>query len=115
MERKEYNGWTNYETWLANLWMDNDQGSQEYWRERAENACDEATDRDEAIELLASELESDMDDRIEECVGAQGVLAEFLRTSADEVDWQDIARHWVDDTDHEWTADDEDAEEATDA
>ena len=27
---ERYNGWTNYETWLVNLWMDNEQGSQEF-------------------------------------------------------------------------------------
>lgn len=35
MERKEYSGWTNYETWNVALWMDNDQRSNEYWREQA--------------------------------------------------------------------------------
>lgn len=115
MERKEYNGWTNYETWLANLWMDNDQGSQEYWRERAENACSEATDRDEAIELLAGELENDMDERAEELTGNAGVFADLLNAALKEIDWQDIARHWIDDTDHEWPSDDEDAKESTDA
>ena len=26
----EYNGWTNYETWLVNLWMDNEPGGREF-------------------------------------------------------------------------------------
>jgi len=26
MTTKEYNGWTNYETWLVKLWIDNDEG-----------------------------------------------------------------------------------------
>ena len=25
-----YNGWTNYETWLVNLWMDNEPGGNEF-------------------------------------------------------------------------------------
>lgn len=25
MNSEEYNGWSNYETWLANLWLNNDQ------------------------------------------------------------------------------------------
>lgn len=115
MERKEYNGWTNYETWLANLWMDNEEGTQAYWRERAENAGNESTDRDEAIELLAAELENDMDERAEELTGNAGVFADLLNAALKKIDWQDIARHWIDDTDHEWPSDDEDAEEATDA
>ena len=35
MTNKEYNGWYNWETWSVNLWMDNDQGSHEMWREIA--------------------------------------------------------------------------------
>ena len=26
MNKKEYNGWYNYETWMVNLWMDERQG-----------------------------------------------------------------------------------------
>ena len=29
MDEKKYSGWTNYETWLVKLWLDNDQWSQE--------------------------------------------------------------------------------------
>lgn len=34
-ETKGYNGWTNYETWCVSLWLDNDSGSYDHWRERA--------------------------------------------------------------------------------
>ncbi len=30
---KRYNGWTNYETWVTALWLDNDRATQCYWRE----------------------------------------------------------------------------------
>ena len=51
MEEKRYNGWTNYETWAVNLWIDNDQGSYTYWREQAcshyDNVADSETVREE--------------------------------------------------------------------
>ena len=34
MVDKGYNGWSNYETWNVKLWIDNDEGSYEMWRER---------------------------------------------------------------------------------
>ncbi len=30
-DEKGYNGWSNYETWNVKLWMDNDEGSYNYW------------------------------------------------------------------------------------
>jgi hypothetical protein len=27
----EYSGWHNYETWVVNLWMNNERGQQDYW------------------------------------------------------------------------------------
>ena len=41
-----YNGWPNYETWAVKLWLDNDQGLCEYWRETSQWAKAEAPDRD---------------------------------------------------------------------
>jgi len=29
-----YNGYTNYETWAVKLWMDNEEPTYDYWRER---------------------------------------------------------------------------------
>jgi hypothetical protein len=41
-----YNGWTNYETWVVNLWIDNEQGSLEFFREQAKATYDEAAATD---------------------------------------------------------------------
>ena len=41
MEKREYDGWYNYQTWLVNLWMDNDAGEQSYWSSRATDAWDD--------------------------------------------------------------------------
>lgn len=44
MTHKEYNGWTNYETWLVKLWMDNEQGSYSYFQEEARHAWEKDPD-----------------------------------------------------------------------
>lgn len=42
MKTETYNGWTNYETWVVNLWLGNDEGSDRYWREQAQECFDES-------------------------------------------------------------------------
>jgi hypothetical protein len=37
-QNNNYNGWTNYETWVTALWIDNDQNSYNYRNELAEQA-----------------------------------------------------------------------------
>ena len=45
MTHKEYNGWTNYETWIVKLWMDNEEGTHLYFREQAEQAFKDDPDK----------------------------------------------------------------------
>ncbi len=44
MEKNGHNGWTNYETWVVALWIDQDHGSYKYWRETAAEARSVAAD-----------------------------------------------------------------------
>ena len=34
MSDKSYNGWKNFETWVVNLWLTNEQYPYEYWMDR---------------------------------------------------------------------------------
>ena len=43
MSGEKYNGWTNYETWNVALWMDNEEGSYNYWREASEEVYRESS------------------------------------------------------------------------
>jgi len=110
-----YNGWTNYETWVANLWMDNDEGSYNYWQERAEAAAADALGdtltekRSEATALLAAEMEAEMDEAVNS-VAVTGVLADLLNRAAGCIDWREIADHRIADLDAD--AFGEEAEEA---
>lgn len=92
-----YNGWTNYETTVVKLWMDNDESSYLYWQERTAEAWQEAehggshytTDRSiRARILLAEQLQAEHEDT---APTVNGVYADLLNAALAEVDWHEIA------------------------
>ena len=105
MTDTKYNGWTNYETWVVNLWMSNDQGSDEYYRELAQETykradAEHSFTRDEvATRNLSETLEGEFDERQSELVGVTGVFADLLNASLSEVNWYEIAEHYISDID----------------
>jgi hypothetical protein len=95
-----YNGWTNYETWLTNLWMDNEQGSQEFYREMAQQIIDDIT----ASEYLSKEEEEvhQMADRLKEYFETEfledmeaGLKGDLIRAALGSVNWFEIAKTWI--------------------
>lgn len=95
----DYNRWKNYETWCVKLWIDNDQGTQEYWRERTEAAWAESEeggnpfteDRSaRARILLAHALREHFDDCCEESL-PDGMYGDLLTHALGQVEWYEIA------------------------
>ncbi len=102
MERdKEYNGWFNYETWNVALWMDNDSGSYEFWKERTIEAWENAKENrryptQTRLEAAACELADAIKQEHEENTPeTTGVYADLLNAALSEVDWYEIAEHWI--------------------
>lgn len=89
-----YNGWKNYETWVVNIWMSNDQGGWEYWQEQAQSAWDETKDEDEACRLLAENLKESLGAVPE---GIEGMHADLLGSALRKVSWDDLAEHLISD------------------
>ena len=67
MAEETYNGWANWETWSANLWLTNDEGTYTYMMETVGGATNDyvAGDRikavveelaDEGIKLIGDEM-----------------------------------------------------------
>ena len=83
MSTKEYNGWTNKQTWNINL----------MYNEIFSNMCEEQEFDDpdhvaDAFESIVTELEFD---GVTENTLAHNVLSEYLN----QVDWKEIAEHYV--------------------
>ena len=106
MNDKTYNGWTNYETWVVNLWMDNNEGSYDYWREVAEDiyhnqahkpVLSGLTKMDDAVYLLADRLKNDheqaKDEILERLELNSSLWADLLGAALSEANWREIAEH----------------------
>jgi hypothetical protein len=84
---KGYAGWTNYETWNVALHINNDQGTQAYWQERAKEV--------DSVAYLADELQESHENAIPDEL--TGSLRDILNEALSEVNWHEIARSLLDD------------------
>lgn len=94
------NGWTNYETWCVNLWMDNEQGSQEFFRETARQFHAEMGAYNTGLKLKNSATFR-FADWLQDYYSQEnwpelsGVYGDLLRGALDAVNWDEIARHYI--------------------
>ena len=100
IESTKYNGWTNRETWVVNLWWE---------------GCPieeiEADTKEEAQDALAEQLESLFDELYP--TPENGLLADLMGGAVSRIDWRELAEHWIDDIQVTLTETEEEAEEET--
>lgn len=85
-----YNGWTNRETWLTALWIDNDQHSQ-YLRD---NWVTMARTMEYPTSYVMDCIEGWVDDHIEHS-GLDGFLLDLLGNGR--INYGEIARNYLED------------------
>ncbi len=85
---KDYNGWTNYYTWNYKLWIDNDQGSYNYWQEQTRRLSIR-----ELEDALKDELQEAAADRLEEA----SCLTDLLGYAIESINYKEIAEHMKED------------------
>ena len=107
-EDKTYNGWTNYETWVVKLWMDNDPITQTYWDEQAREAREHpiknqymTLDRRQ-VHALVEKLKAYHEEQAEQFLADQAsVFADLLNAGLGGVNWYEIAESLLNDLEEE--------------
>jgi len=100
----EYNGWPNYETWAVHLWLTNEEGSYNYWRELAAEAKKQAPAWANASGVFNKEqaaryhLADQLKDELEEgspLAGTADLYTDLLGAAMSEVNWSRIAEAFL--------------------
>jgi hypothetical protein len=77
---EQYNGWSNYETWLVALWLNNDQEGYRLLQEIC-STQDSDCRKDERLEGLVRELY--LGDEV-------GMMTDLVNAAIGRVDWAEI-------------------------
>ena len=88
-DEQGYNGWTNYETWCVNLWLDNEELFQEDMGWIANQTQKEVHIRADMLKEYVNELGETAG--TEPLIGAS-MFVDLLRSALDNVDWREIIR-----------------------
>ncbi len=80
---KEHNGWTNKPTWAVKLWLDNDEGSYNYWQEQAQRL---------SAYKLADQLKEEIEQGAAELLPEASLYTDLLLYSLHSVNFDEIAQ-----------------------
>jgi hypothetical protein len=100
MGDSKYNGWANYATWRSNLEICDDITS---------SLIGEQTFED--VDALADYLAEAVEDTITNYGELEGLAVDYARAFVADVDWYEIAGHYVDELIKPENSDDEDRAE----
>lgn len=97
------NGWTNWETWITSLWLDNDQCLYAALRDMAESAFDRALSPDAGLSAAADVLKDWYDNEVDILLNKgisgkpvdAGLFMDILNAHSREVAWYEIAQHML--------------------
>ena len=88
-----YNGWTNYETWLTNLYFDD---FTDAFSEMTEDGQFDDLEDDDILDQVTEYIETFIDDYISQIVSStDNFVTDIISSFIQEVDWKDIADHYV--------------------
>ena len=93
MDTQKYNGWTNWATWMVNLHFDGLDFTDEI-----ENGSFNDISKDDLRFQLAYTIQEYVECYLEEVADTSNTfVADLINGTMQDVDWHDIADHYVDD------------------
>jgi hypothetical protein len=98
MKTETYNGWSNYPTWNAALWLGNEEGSSRYCDETAQEAYNDAkaddtfTRIENAAFVLSEQIKALFES--DECLPESGWMADAVNSYLGAVNWHESAESY---------------------
>ncbi|KKK90141.1 hypothetical protein LCGC14_2726060 [marine sediment metagenome] len=94
-EDRTCNGWTNYETWVTALWMDNEEYTQEIqqaWKRQAiATPKNEVWTKEETERFTLADIIKDYVEENNPLASDASMYSDLMRAAIQEVNWQEIA------------------------
>lgn len=104
-ELEKYNGYTNYETWAVELWIDNDRDLLDEYTNRAKELFDTAHKDENVKDKIWTECETTkfrlahaLKDRFEDespTADKPSVYSDLMNGALSQVNWDEIAESYV--------------------
>lgn len=94
MNNHDYYGWTNYETWLCNMWFDNFDFTDRM------DMFDQCKDNCDVLDIIENYIKEHVEEYVECSLSPgdqHGFIHDMLNAVISEIDFRDIAEHYVDD------------------
>ena len=86
----KYNGWTNHSTWMVNLWFDNFNFTDDLQK------FEDCTTSDEVLDNITYEIQLTVEEYVE-LYNREGFILDVIQSTLNEVNYQEIAEHYLQD------------------